>query len=90
MDRRREKGFEEEVRAGEGPSVSFLVRARQEEAESGAMSTKIFVRNLRTGREQYVGDPVQLGELVLRHLREAQKRESAPETTSEDASRTGS
>jgi len=87
MNRRRVKGFEDELRPAEGASASFLVRAREEEAESGAVSIKIFVRNLQTGREQYVSDPAQLGELVLRYLREAHKSGSDLETTSGDPGR---
>jgi hypothetical protein len=90
MKIRRSKGLEDGTRAEGGLSVSFLVRAREEKAESGATSLRIFVRNLQTGREQYLNDPAQLGELVLRHLREARQDESGAEDRPGQASRTGS
>ena len=40
------------------------------ETEQGEPVVRCCLRNLRTGEEQYVGDPAKLGELVLRDLRE--------------------
>ncbi len=88
MDNRRSKGFEDGTRAEGSLSVSLLVRARVEEA-SGTTTVKVFVRNLQTGREQYLSDPSHLGELVLRQLR-AWKGESDSETGDQPKSRTGS
>ncbi|HEX4962857.1 MAG TPA: hypothetical protein VF173_18620 [Thermoanaerobaculia bacterium] len=52
--------------------MSWLVRCwvEPQEAEQGEPVVRCCLRNLRTGEEEYVGDPRRLGDLVLRHLRE--------------------
>ncbi len=58
------------------PGMSWLVRCWVEprETEQGELVIRCCLRNLRTGEEQYVGDPGKLGELVLRDLREESGR----------------
>lgn len=50
--------------------ASFLVRVWQERRrEAGAEPVlRVYVRNLRTGEEQYLGDLDQLAEPIRRHL----------------------
>lgn len=51
-------------------AASFLVRVWQESRrEAGAEPVlRVYVRNLRTGEEQYLGDLDQLAEPIRRHL----------------------
>jgi hypothetical protein len=53
--------------------MSWLVRCWEEprEEEPGTPVVRCSLRNLRTGEEHHVSDPGKLGEIVLRHLREA-------------------
>jgi hypothetical protein len=44
----------------------------REQAEGEAV-VRCFVRDLKTGEERYLGDPHELGELVLRKLRESRR-----------------
>lgn len=54
----------------EHPSGSFLVRIWSEprEAEGEAPRVRVFLRNLKTGEETYLGDLDQLGDTVLRQF----------------------
>jgi len=51
-------------------SGSFLIRVWTEprEVESQEETVRGFLRNLKTGEEQYLNDPQKLGELLLQHL----------------------
>jgi hypothetical protein len=57
----------------DGPSLSWLVRCWQEPLEQphGKPILRCYVRDLRTGEERYLNDPRELGEMVLRKMREA-------------------
>jgi hypothetical protein len=68
-------GEPNEVRGGV-PAMSWLVRCWVEprETEQAEPVIRCCLRNLRTGEEQYAGDPEKLGELVLQHLREESGR----------------
>jgi hypothetical protein len=50
-----------------------MVRCWEEPREEGSDPPvyRCFVRDLKTGEERYLSDPKDLGELVLRRLREA-------------------
>ena len=50
----------------EHQSGSFLLRVWEENGE--APRVRVFIRNLKTGEEQYLGDLDQLGETVLRQF----------------------
>jgi|GEM_PF-4128640 len=54
----------------EHPSGSFLLRIWSEprEAEGEAPRVRVFLRNLKTGEESYLGDLDQLGDTVLRQF----------------------
>lgn len=58
-------------------SGSFLIRFWTEPREVAAEEETVrgFVRNLKTGEEQYLNDPQALGELVLKALKETGKTE---------------
>jgi len=53
-------------------SGSFLLRIWTEgrEIEGETPKTRVFMRNLKTGEEQYLGDLDQLGEEVLRQFQQ--------------------
>lgn len=53
-------------------SGSFLLRIWTEgrEIEGEAPKTRVYMRNLKTGEEQYLGDLDQLGEEVLRQFQQ--------------------
>jgi hypothetical protein len=59
----------------EHQSGSFLVRIWTEmrEVEGEAPRVRVFLRNLKTGAEHYLGDLDQLGETVLRQFQELEK-----------------
>ena len=50
-----------------------MVRCWEEPREQAGETPvfRCFVRDLRTGEERYLSDPRELGELILRRLREA-------------------
>jgi hypothetical protein len=54
----------------EHPSGSFLLRIWSEprETEGEAPRVRVFLRNLKTGEETYLGDLDQLGDTVLRQF----------------------
>lgn len=54
----------------EHPSGSFLLRIWSEprEAEGETPRVRVFLRNLKTGEESYLGDLDQLGDTVLRQF----------------------
>lgn len=56
-------------------SGSFLIRFWTEprEVDAGEETVRGFVRNLKTGEEQYLNDPQKLGELVLEALKNPQE-----------------
>jgi hypothetical protein len=55
----------------EHPSGSFLIRVWSENRENGEPPrVRIFMRNLKTGEEQYLGDLDQIGETVLRQFQQ--------------------
>jgi hypothetical protein len=58
-------------------SGSFLIRVWTEprEMETDGETVRGFVRNLKTGEEQYLNDPQKLGELVLQYLMSNGKKE---------------
>lgn len=53
-------------------SGSFLLRIWEEsrEIEGEAPKRRVFLRNLKTGEEHYLGDVDQLGEAVLRQFQQ--------------------
>jgi hypothetical protein len=55
------------------PASSWMVRCWEEPREKAGEEPvfRCFVRDLRTGEERYLSDPRELGELILRKLREA-------------------
>lgn len=59
-----------------GESCSFLVRMWREPQAEGVGPTRVYMRNLQTGEELYLGDPKRVGE-VLSHEAEAAGRASA-------------
>jgi len=56
-------------------SGSFLVRIWTEtrEVEGEPPRVRVFLRNLKTGQEHYLGDLDQLGEAVLRQFQQLEK-----------------
>ena len=68
-------GVAERRPAREHPSGSFLVRIWTEtrEVEGEAPRVRVFLRNLKTGTEHYLGDLDQLGEAVLRQFQQLEK-----------------
>jgi hypothetical protein len=60
-------------------SGSFLLRIWTEgrEIEGKTPKTRVFMRNLKTGEEQYLGDLDQLGDEVLRQFQQAQQNGTA-------------
>lgn len=54
------------------PASSWMVRCWEEPRERAGEEpiVRFFVRDLRTGEERYLSDPRELGELMLRKLRE--------------------
>lgn len=55
----------------ESPSGSFLLRVWTEnrEVDGEPASVRVFLRNLKTGEEHYLGELDQLGEAVLRQFK---------------------
>ena len=55
---------------GHRPSQSFLVRMWVEprEVTGGVQPVRVYVRNLKTGEETYVGDPADLGPYLSRQV----------------------
>jgi hypothetical protein len=51
-------------------SSSFLVRVWREHREGDweEKPVRVYLRNLRTGEEQYLKDPLQVGEWITREL----------------------
>ena len=69
-------------RKGGSPTMSWLVRCWEESREvaQGEPVPRCFVRDLRTGEERYLNDPREIGELMLRQLRAAEReRAEAPD-----------
>jgi hypothetical protein len=70
----------------DNPSGSFLLRIWSEsrEVDGEPPRVRVFLRNLKTGEEHYLGDLDQLGEAVLRQfpvtdvLTDEPKHESGP------------
>lgn len=60
-------------------SGSFLLRIWTEgrEIEGENPKNRVFMRNLKTGEEQYLGDLDQLGDEVLRQFQQAQQNGAA-------------
>jgi hypothetical protein len=60
------------------PASSWMVRCWEEPRENAGEEPvfRCFVRDLRTGEERYLGDPREIGELMLRKLREAARTAS--------------
>jgi hypothetical protein len=61
-------------------SGSFLIRFWTEprEVEDGEEPVRGFVRNLKTGKEQYLNDPQKLGNLVLEALKDGAQKPAQP------------
>jgi hypothetical protein len=59
------------------PSGSFLIRIWTEnrEVDGEPPRVRVFLRNLKTGEEHYLGDLDQLGETVLRQFQQYQPPE---------------
>ena len=68
-------------------SGSFLVRFWVEPSESGEQVLRGCIKNLQTGKEQYVNDPGKIGDLVRGHLKD-RRGEKAPEESQEKDERT--
>jgi hypothetical protein len=60
----------------EHQSGSFLIRVWSEgsEADGEAPRFRVFLRNLKTGEEHYLGDLDQLGETVLRQFGQTEEQ----------------
>jgi hypothetical protein len=67
-------------------SGSFLIRFWTEprEVEAGEETVRGFVRNLKTGEEQYLNDPQKLGELVLDALKNGAQEPAEPAGSQEE------
>jgi hypothetical protein len=63
---------------------SFLVRCWLEPRELANQPEvlRVYVRNLRTGEESYIGSPAELGELLERSLRVAREEADSPREVS--------
>ena len=61
------------AKPGSPATLSWMIRCWEEPRgqEEGEPVFRCFVRDLKTGEERYVSDPRELGELVLRRLRES-------------------
>lgn len=57
------------------PTLSWLVRCWEEPRERSQDGPVLrgFVRDLKTGEERYLSDPCQLGELLNREMRGAER-----------------
>lgn len=62
--------------AQSGGSSSFLVRMWREPQATGSGPVRVYLRNLQTGEELYLGDPDRVAE-VLSHEAAAVGQESA-------------
>lgn len=72
MDESHQHGSRGPKSAEAHPSGSFLLRiwAEGREIEGEAPKMRVFMRNLKTGEEHYLGDLDQLGEEVLRQFQQ--------------------
>jgi hypothetical protein len=52
--------------AQSGGSSSFLVRMWREPQAAGSGPVRVYLRNLQTGEELYLGDPARVGEVLSR------------------------
>ena len=62
-------------------ALSWLVRCWEEPREQSQEDPVLrgFVRDLKTGKERYLSDPRELGEILTRELREAGEAEKPAE-----------
>ena len=74
----------------DGPTLSWLVRCWEEPLENPHERPvfRCYVRDLKTGEERYLNDPRELGEMVLRKMREAARREESGGRAARPAERT--
>lgn len=84
-----EKADAEKARAHQ--SGSFLVRFWVERSDvPGEEVLRGCIKNLQTGKEQYVSDPGKIGDLVRGHLKDKEKsRERALEASEKDTESDG-
>ena len=64
------------AKPGSSAGLSWMIRCWEEPREQadGEAVFRCFVRDLKSGEERYVSDPRELGELVLRKLRDAGRK----------------
>ncbi len=74
-----------QVESPKARTASFLVRFWREETANGESVLRGYLRNLRSGEEQYVTDPALLGEQILRYLRRELEQEDAAAETGKSA-----
>lgn len=73
-DGREEGGKADPERARNHQSGSFLVRFWVEPSDvPGEQVLRGCIKNLQTGKEQYVSDPEKIGDLVRGHLKDKEK-----------------
>ena len=54
--------------AQNGGSSSFLVRMWREPQAEGSGPVRVYLRNLQTGEELYLGDPKRVGEILATEI----------------------
>lgn len=86
---RGEGGKSDSERARNHQSGSFLVRFWVEPSDSGEQVLRGCIKNLQTGKEQYVTDPEKIGDLVRGHLKDKEKGKGGAEAAETDAERDG-
>jgi hypothetical protein len=82
-DGREEGGKPDPERTRNHQSGSFLVRFWVEPSDSGEQVLRGCIKNLQTGKEQYVTDPEKIGDLVRGHLKDKDKEKEKGEREKE-------
>jgi hypothetical protein len=60
-----------------GESSSFLVRMWREPQATGEGPVRVYLRNLQTGEELYLGDPARVGEVLSHEVPPADQEETS-------------
>ena len=73
-----ERSSSERTRTGR--SLSFLVRLSRDAGRDGG-AVRVYLRNLQTGEELYLGDPTRVGEVLAQELEMDAKAENDEKTS---------
>ena len=87
---REEGGKTDPERARNHQSGSFLVRFWVEPSDvPGEPVLRGCIKNLQTGKEQYVNDPEKIGDLVRGHLKDKEKDKGRDREQEKEAEKDG-